>query len=69
MDAFTQGLGGNAYGGTYIIDEAAAFYKKDGDKWAHATDEERMLYFREEEGYAKMVENTAPVPRRPLRLR
>ncbi len=56
MDAFTEGLGGNAYGGTYIIDEAAAFYKKDGDKWAHVTDEERMLYFREE-GYAKMVEN------------
>ena len=56
MDAFTQGLGGNAYGGTYIIDEAAAFYKRDGDKWAHVTDEERMLYFREE-GYAKMVEN------------
>ena len=54
--AFTEGLGGNAYGGTYIIDEAAAFYKKDGDKWAHVTDEERMLYFREE-GYAKMVEN------------
>lgn len=22
MDAFTEGLGGNAYGGTYIIDEA-----------------------------------------------
>ena len=29
MDAFTEGLGGNAYGGTYIIDEAAAFYKKE----------------------------------------
>ncbi len=56
MDAVTEGLGGNAYGGTYIIVEAAAFYKKDGDKWAHVTDEERMLYFREE-GYAKMVEN------------
>ena len=56
MDAFTEGLGGNAYGGTYIIDEAAAFFKKDGDKWAHVSDEERMLHFREQ-GYAKMVEN------------
>ena len=56
MDAFTQGLGGNAYGGTYIIDEAAAFYRKEGDKWATADAEERMLHFREE-GYAKMVQN------------
>ena len=55
MDAFTKGLGGNAYGGTYIIDEAADFYRKDGDKWAHVADEERMLHFREE-GYAQMVE-------------
>ena len=38
------------------IDAARDFLAKDGDKWAHATDEERMLYFREE-GYAKMVEN------------
>ena len=56
MDAFTNGLGGNAYGGTYIIDEAAEFYKKDGDKWAKAPEAERVLYFREE-GYAKMVSN------------
>ena len=56
MDTFTSDLGGNAYGGTYIIDEAAAFLKADGTKWAEATAEERVLYFREE-GYKKMVDN------------
>ena len=56
MDAFTEGLGGNAYGGTYIIDEAAAFYKKDGDESGPRHGRGAHLYFREE-GYAKMVEN------------
>lgn len=54
MDEFTADLGKDSYGGTYIIDEAAAFWKSDGDKWVNADAQERMLSFRER-GYAKML--------------
>ena len=50
QDNFAETLGKDSYGGDYIIDEAAAFYKKDGDKWAHATDEERMAHRRRQVG-------------------
>ncbi|MCI1665003.1 MAG: arginine--tRNA ligase [Atopobiaceae bacterium] len=56
MDAFTEELGGNSYGGTYIIDLAADFYRTDGDKWASAPDEDRMVEFRER-AYQQMVED------------
>ncbi len=56
MDEFTADLGKDSYGGTYIIDEAAAFWKSDSDKWVNADPEERMLSFRER-GYQKMLKD------------
>lgn len=56
MDEFTADLGKDSYGGTYIIDEAAAFWKSDGDKWVAADPQERMLSFRER-GYQKMLKD------------
>ena len=56
MDQFTANLGGNAYGGTYIIDIAKKFYEIDGDKWAKVSSEERISDFRER-AYQEMVEN------------
>ena len=56
MDEFTADLGKDSYGGTYIIDEAAAFWKSDGDKWVDADPQERMLSFRER-GYQKMLKD------------
>lgn len=56
MDEFTADLGKDSYGGTYIIDEAAAFWKSDGDKWVNADPQERMLSFRER-GYQKMLKD------------
>ena len=56
MDDFTADLGKDSYGGTYIIDEAAAFWKTDGDKWVNADPQERMLSFRER-GYQKMLKD------------
>ena len=56
MDEFTADLGKDSYGGTYIIDEAAAFWKSDGDKWVNADPEERMLSFRGR-GYQKMLKD------------
>ena len=56
MDEFTADLGKDSYGGTYIIDEAAAFWKSDGDKWVDADPSERMLSFRER-GYQKMLKD------------
>ncbi len=56
MDEFTESLGGNAYGGTYIIDIAREFYAEDGDKWAKVSDDERIHNFRER-AYKQMVEN------------
>ena len=56
MDAFNEALGGNAYGGAYIIDEAVRFLAEDGDKWVDAPAEERLLAFRER-GYARMLDD------------
>ena len=54
MDAFNEALGGNAYGGGYIIDEAAHFCEEDGDRWVGAPEDERVLSFRER-GYERML--------------
>lgn len=56
MDAFTAELGGNSYGGTYIIELAKRFFESDGDRWVSSTDEERTVEFRER-GYQMMLEN------------
>ncbi|WP_282742274.1 arginine--tRNA ligase [Olsenella uli] len=47
MDAFNEALGGNSYGGDYIIQIAREFYEADGDKWVSAEPEERDPEFRE----------------------
>ncbi len=46
-DAFNEALGGNAYGGDYIVDIAARFVEEDGGRWADASEDERMAEFRE----------------------
>ena len=46
-DAFNEALGGNAYGGDYIVDIAARFVEEDGRRWADASEDERMAEFRE----------------------
>ena len=56
MDAFNEALGGNAYGGGYIIDEALRFAQEDGAAWEDAPADERLLAFRER-GYARMLED------------
>ena len=56
MDAFNKNLGGNAYGGDYIIDVARHFMETDGTRWVDADPEERMLEFRER-GYKLMLES------------
>lgn len=55
-DAFNADLGGNAYGGDYIVDLAVRFHELDGLKWADATEDERMVDFRER-GYQMMLES------------
>ena len=47
MDAFNEALGGNSYGGDYIIDIAREFYEADGDKWYDVAPELRTDEFRE----------------------
>ena len=47
MDAFNDVLGGNSYGGAYIIKIAREFYDEDGDKWVDVTAGERDDEFRE----------------------
>lgn len=47
MDKFNEILGGNSYGGDYIIDIAREFYEADGDKWVNVSAEERAAAFRE----------------------
>ena len=54
MDEFTAELGHDSYGGTYIIDEAAAFMRTDGTRWVDASAEERVHEFRER-GYQEML--------------
>ncbi|MCR5392871.1 MAG: arginine--tRNA ligase [Olsenella sp.] len=56
MDAFNANLGGNAYGGDYIIDVARYFIETDGTRWVEADPKERMLEFRER-GYKLMLES------------
>ncbi len=55
MDAFNEHLGGNAYGGDYVVDIAAHFLETDGDAWADQPAEERNLSFRER-GYQMMLD-------------
>ena len=55
MDAFNSALGGNAYGGDYIIDLAKRFWDMDGDALVSASDEERTASFRER-GYRMMLD-------------
>ncbi len=47
MDAFNEALGGNSYGGDYIIGIAKEFYETDGDKWVNADPDERLAEFNE----------------------
>lgn len=56
MDAFNEALGGNAYGGDYIIDLARRFYEIDGDALVSASEEERIESFRER-GYLMMLDS------------
>lgn len=56
MDAFNKNLGGNAYGGDYIIDVARHFMDTDGTRWVDADPHKRMLEFRER-GYKLMLES------------
>ena len=55
-DAFNEALGGNAYGGDYVIDIAARFVREDGPRWADAPDDERVAQFRER-GYRWMLDS------------
>jgi arginyl-tRNA synthetase len=54
MDAFNADLGGNAYGGDYIVDIAYDFYSSDGDKWVDVSQEERDDAFRERAYHAML---------------
>ncbi|OUO21787.1 arginine--tRNA ligase [Collinsella sp. An307] len=56
QNAFMDALGGNAYGGGYIIDEAAHIVEADGDRWAAVADDERIAAFREN-GYRRMLDD------------
>ena len=55
-DAFNEALGGNAYGGDYIVDIARRFVEEDGERWAGVPEDERMAEFRER-GYRWMLES------------
>ncbi|MCR8908772.1 MULTISPECIES: arginine--tRNA ligase [Atopobiaceae] len=55
-DAFNEALGGNAYGGDYIVDIACRFVREDGDRWAGVPEDERMAEFRER-GYRWMLDS------------
>lgn len=55
-DEFTAELGGNAYGGDYVVDLAARFVREDGDRWLTASEDERVAEFRER-GYHIMLES------------
>lgn len=46
-DAFNEALGGNAYGGDYIVDIACRFATEEGDAWLASSEDERMAHFRE----------------------
>ena len=55
-DAFNEALGGNAYGGDYIVDIACRFAREDGDRWLSVSEGERMAEFRER-GYLWMLDS------------
>ena len=55
-DAFNEALGGNAYGGDYIVDIACRLVREDGDRWADASEDERTAQFRER-GYLWMLDS------------
>ncbi len=54
--AFNDALGGNAYGGDYVVDLAARFIELDGDSLAELPDDERIASFRER-GYRMMLDS------------
>ena len=54
MDEFNEALGGNSYGGDYIVEIAREFYQEDGEKWVDADQETRDAEFRER-AYKKML--------------
>ena len=56
QNAFMEALGGNAYGGGYIIDEAAHIVEVDGERWVDVADDERVAAFREN-GYRRMLDD------------
>ena len=56
MDQFNADLGGNAYGGDYIIDLALRFYGLMGDARADDSEDDRCATFREQ-GYQMMLES------------
>ena len=56
QNAFMEALGGNAYGGGYIIDEAAHIVDVDGERWVNVADGERVAAFREN-GYRRMLDD------------
>ena len=56
MDAFNEALGGNAYGGDYIIDLAKVFADLDGDALVNVSAQERLESFRER-GYLMMLDS------------
>ena len=55
QDAFNEQLGGNAYGGTYIIDIAREFLDSDGTRLLDMDEAERMHEMRER-GYHMMLD-------------
>lgn len=65
MDAFNEHLGGNSYGGDYIIEIAYEFYEQDGDSWAKVSDDERNAAFRERayQAMLKRIQNTCHTSR------
>lgn len=65
MDAFNEHLGGNSYGGDYIIEIAYEFYEQDGDSWAQVSEDERNTAFRERayQAMLKRIQNTCHTSR------
>ena len=47
QDAFTQALGGDGYGGDYIVGIAGRFVAEEGDRWLAEGPDARVAHFRE----------------------